>query len=381
MTAWPEARRIAHAAAFELAPERIPVGAAAGRTLAQDLLALSDLPPFDAAAMDGWAVCGPGPWTVIGRVLAGDPPPPVRLEDGEALEVATGAVVPLGCGGVLPYEGGSPSGPLVGGAHPVGRHIRMRGEECAAGDLLLESGMLLSAAAVGLAAASGHDRLLVRRRPRVTVLVTGSELLQSGLPQAGRIRDAVGPLLRPALESMGAHVLAAEHLADHRGSLARALLADTDVVVTTGASSGGPADHLSGVLAELGADVLVDGVRVVPGHPQLLARLPDGPLVVGLPGNPLAALAGIVTLLAPLMLGLRGLPLASPATAEAGQGFDAHPASYRLVPVQVLHGLATPVGHAGSGMLRGAAAANAFAVVGAGMSVLAGEELAFLPLP
>lgn len=377
MTSWPDARQVAHDAASALPAVAVPVQEAGGRTLAEDVLALSALPPFDAAAMDGWAVSGSAPWTVVGKVLAGDAGW-APLADGEAVEIATGAVVPLGADGIVPYE----QGPLASATHPGDRHVRRAGEECQVGDLLLYKGSVLSPSALGLAAAVGHDALLVRRTPRVTCFVTGSELQQVGLPEAGRIRDAVGPLLVPALRGYGASVDPVLHLPDNRSTLLSALAAvDADLVVTTGASSSGPADHLCDVLKDLGADVLVDGVTVTPGHPQLLARLPGGALLVGLPGNPLAALAGLVTLVEPLLCALLGRPLSELGCATLTDDVPGHRTSHRLVPVALRQGRAMPTGHGGAAMLRGAAAADAFAVVEPGAVGSAGDRVAIVSLP
>lgn len=387
MTSWPEARQIAYAAGIAYAArtvlpaETVELDRAAGRTLAEDLVARSSLPPFDASAMDGWALRGPGPWTVVGRVLAGDEPSPAVLAEGQALEVATGAVVPRGTEGVLPYEQGSSAGAALTGPHPGVRHVRRRGEECAEGEVLLTAGALLTPAAVGLAAAVGHDHLRVRRLPRVACFVTGSELVQQGTPGAGRIRDAVGPLLRPTLASWGALVVTLEHLPDERAALLEALAADVDLIVTSGASSAGPADHLTDVLAALGAEVLVDGVDVKPGHPQLMAGLPAGPLVVGLPGNPLAALAGLVTLVEPVLRAMLGRPQPVPGCAALGETVEGHRTAHRLVPVLRVGDQVVPVGHRGAAMLRGAARAEAFAVVPPGTPTSIGDQVALLALP
>ncbi|MCA1719788.1 MAG: molybdopterin molybdotransferase MoeA [Actinobacteria bacterium] len=367
MTGWAQARQIAYEAGRPLPPVEVPLSEAAGCVLAEALWSLVPLPPFDTAAMDGWAVRGPGGWRVRGRVLAGAPAA-APLQDGEAVEVATGAQVPAGTDAVLPYEHGVLAGDELVGEVVPGRHVRRTGEECSARSAVLGSRTLLTPAAIGLAAALGHDVLRVHPKPRVAALVTGDELLRSGLPGDGRIRDAVGPLLSAALD-----LVALDHLGDDADLLAKAVAdAEADVVVTTGASSVGRADFLPVVLHALDARLLVDGVDVKPGHPQTLARLPDGRLLVGLPGNPLAALAGVVTVLTPLLAGLSGrpLPALSPGRLTeplAGAGWT------RLVPVAVHGGLARPTGHGGSAMLRGAAVADAFAVVTRDLA--AGDEV------
>jgi molybdopterin molybdotransferase len=377
MTSWDEARRLAHRAATALPAVSVGLDQAAGRVLATDLVALAALPSFDAAAMDGWVVCGPGPWTLVGSVLAGDPAfRPLR--SGEAVEIATGAVLPAGGEGVIPYE----AGPLSAATHPEGAHVRRRGEECEHGEVLLKAGDRLTATALGLAAAVGLDQVQVRRAPRVLCLVTGSELLTAGLPRDGRIRDAVGPLLVPALRSYGAEVTTLLHLHDDAAALRAALLAsDADLVVTSGASSAGPADHLHAVLAALGAEVLVDGVSVRPGHPQVLARLPHGPVVIGLPGNPLAAIAGVITLVQPVIAGLLGQGLPDLDSAVLAEEVPGIPGSHRLVPVVVRQGFASPTGHAGAAMLRGAAVADAFVVLSPGELGRSGDRVAVVALP
>ncbi len=380
VTSWPAARRIAYAAAAPLPVVEVPLGLAVGAVLAGPLVARWPLPAVDTAAMDGWAVRGPGPWQVVARVLAGEPPAG-PLGDGQAVEIATGACVPDGAEGVLPYEDGAIGGVDVTGPHPAGRHVRRTGDECAAGEQVLPAGVVLSPVAAGLAAALGHDTVAVHRRPRVAALVTGTELLQAGRPGGGRIRDAVGPILPSSIPCWGGELTSTTLIPDDRAALLRAVAdADGDVVLTSGASSVGPADHLTGVLDQLGARTLIDGVAVKPGHPQLLARLADGRLLVGLPGNPLAALCGLVTLVAPLLAALSGRsepPLGSAELAAPLDGLGVH----HLVPVRLDDGRAWPTGHGGAAMLRGAALAQAFAVVDPGRPLAAGDRVALAWLP
>lgn len=374
---WPEARATAAAAAGPLAVRDIPLRRAHGRALARPLTARAPLPAFDTAAMDGYAVAGPGPWTVAGRVLAGQEPPVARLAAGRALEVATGARVPAGTGAVLPYEDALRTGASVAGAVRPGRHVRRRGEECPAGAEVLPPGAVLTPAALGLAASLGYDRVAVHRRPRVALLVTGDELVRRGTPPPGRVRDAVGPLLPGVVAWAGGAAQPVTYLPDGRPPLAAALTraaAGADAVAVCGASSRGPADHLRPALADLGADVLVDGVACRPGHPQLLARLPGGgPPVVGLPGNPYAAFAACLTLLVPLLERLAGRTPPPPWRARLAPAPDAaraarraparHPRDTRLVPVALDGTRAVPVGHDRPGLLWGAAAADAVAVL------------------
>ncbi|MGQ0574345.1 MAG: molybdopterin-binding protein, partial [Pseudonocardia sp.] len=184
-------------------------------------------------------------------------------------------------------------------------------------------------------------------RPGLAAAADGVPATADGAGDAAPGRDPARPL----------------HLPDS-GPLLRAALeaADATLVLVSGSSAAGPADHLRPALAALGASLLVDGVACRPGHPQTLARLPDGRLVVGLPGNPFAALVAFLTLAVPVLAGLRGAPLAVLAPVDA-PAIAAHDGYTRLVPVLLRAGRAEPVGHGGAAMLRGAAVADALAVV------------------
>jgi molybdopterin molybdotransferase len=376
---WVVARSRSYDVAHPLTAQRRPLEQCAGTCLAAALVAAGPLPAFDVAAMDGYAVAGAGPWQLVGEVLAGstwDRP----LATGTAVVVGTGARLPAGTDAVLQVEHAQRRGDRVHGEVAAGRHVRRTGEECAQGDPLLPTGTPVTARVLGLAAASGADELQVTPRPRVLALVTGDELLADGLPRDGRVRDALGPQLPGLVAAAGGDVVGRSYLPDDRALLRAAIdAADADVVVTTGASSVGPADHLRPVLAELGADVLVDGVACRPGHPQLLARLPGGRFAVGLPGNPLAALVAAATVLQPLLAGLGGRPLRT-ASALLAEPLRASASDTRLVPVRVEGLRARPVPHTGSGMLRGAALADALAVVPPGADLPAGAEVELLPL-
>jgi molybdopterin molybdotransferase len=239
---------------------------------------------------------------------------------------------------------------------------------------------------LGLAAAAGYDELTVTARPRVEVLVLGDELLDRGLPGAGRVRDALGPMLPAWLRGLGAEVTAVRRLVDDEDALRRAIAASTaDLLVTTGGTAGGPVDHVHPVLAAIGARLLVDGVAVRPGHPMLLAELPppasaaEHPRhLVGLPGNPLAAVSGVLTLVAPLLRTLAGHPPPAPYAAPLTQDVAGHPEDTRLVPVVFdEESAARPLHYTGPAMLRGLAAADGMAVIPPG-GACAGRETAVL---
>jgi molybdopterin molybdotransferase len=376
--AWDRARELAHAATSPLPARTVPLAEAGGAVLARALVAPAAVPPVDRAAMDGYAVRGAGPWTVVGAVLAGSAHS-VRLADGQACSIVTGAAVPAGVTAVLPDEDAVRDGDRVTGTIGPRRHVRPVGEECTAGEVLLPDGIVVQPPVLGLAASLGLDSLSVIAKPRVLALVTGDELVSHGPSGLGRVRDAIGPMLPGLLERAGAHALPAVRLPDSRSLLIEALATtDADLIVVSGSSASGPADHLRAALEALDAELLVDGVACRPGHPQALARLQDGRLVVGLPGNPLAAFAAFLTLGVAAIAGLRGEPLPALLTAPLVGGLDRHPTSTRLVPVRVRSRGAEPVGHAGSAMLRGAAGADALAIIDPGPAVATTARL--LPL-
>jgi molybdopterin molybdotransferase len=373
---WAAARKRA-AEAGPLPAADVPLPAAEGLVLAAPLTARCDLPPFDTSAMDGWAVSGAGPWRLRADVgLAGSLIAPLR--PGEATVVATGACLPAATSGVLRREAGTvrPDGLLAGEVEP-GQDVRPRGQECRTGATLLAAGTTVTPAVLGLAAAAGYDTLPVRRRVLVDILLLGDELLTEGLPRDGRVRDALGPLLPGWLAALGAQVGAVTHVEDSVTALREAVARSTaDVVVTTGGTARGPVDHLHEVLAALGAALLVDGVDVRPGHPMLLAGLGEGRYLVGLPGNPLAAVSGMLTLAEPLLAALHGRIASVGRTVSVDEPVTGHPKDTRLVPVRA----GRPLHYAGPAMLRGFALADAMAVIPPG-GAAAGAEVELLPLP
>ncbi|NEA86390.1 molybdopterin molybdotransferase MoeA, partial [Streptomyces sp. SID14436] len=371
------------------APVSVPLDTALGLTLAAPLAALTDLPSFDTSAMDGWAVAGPGPWQVRDEgVLAGHAAH-APLTDGEAVRIATGARVPADTTAVLRSEHGrtDAQGRLHidsdHGPHTLahGQDIRPRGQECRSGDQLLAVGTLVTPAVLGLAAAAGYDTLTVVPRPRAEVLVLGDELLTEGRPHDGLIRDALGPMLPPWLRALGAEVTAVRRIGDDAAALHDAITAsDAEVVVTTGGTAAGPVDHVHPTLRRIGAELLVDGVGVRPGHPMLLARVHDTQHLVGLPGNPLAAVSALLTLAEPLLRTLAARPAPEPYTVPLRDAVQGHPRDTRLVPVALRGDHAVPLHYNGPAMLRGVAAADALAVVPPG-GVRPGQETELLDLP
>lgn len=385
VVSWGEARRIARGVGARLGVEVRGVGEGVlGMALARGLVALTDLPSFDSSAMDGWAVAGAGPWRLTGRVLAGQRAGR-PLRDGQAVWIATGAVLPAGATAVLRSEHGTTDGEWLRPSAPryaptPGQEVRLRGQECRGGEELLPAGSVVTPVVLGLAAAAGYDELTVVARPRVEILVLGDELLDRGLPREGRVRDALGPMLPSWLRALGADVVVVRRLVDDADVLRQAVTASgAELIVTTGGTAGGPVDHVHPVLAAIGARLLVDGVAVRPGHPMVLAELPSGKgHLIALPGNPLAAVSGVLTLAAPLLRTLAGHPVPAPYTAPLTADVSGHPVDTRLVPVVFDdESAARPLHFAGPAMLRGLAAADGMAVIPPG-GARAGQETAVL---
>lgn len=306
--------------------ETVALVEALGRTLATDVVAANDLPPWDNSAMDGYAIrsrdvagaseAAPVALRVVGDIAAGTVPERT-VGRGEALRIATGAPVPAGADAVVPVEAttpgdadGSPTGPrsrdaagaspatcLVHG--PVGRgaSIRPRGDDVAAGSTILAAGSRIGPAAVAVAAGVGVRWIEARTRPIVGVLATGDELRPAGtaLGPAG-IPDSNGPMIQALAETAGADPrslgIARDRLDDVRARLRAGLFEGADLIVVSGGVSVGPFDHVREAFAELGS-VDLWRVAVQPGKPFAfgLADRPGGGRPVplfGLPGNPVS---------------------------------------------------------------------------------------------
>jgi molybdopterin molybdotransferase len=241
----------------------------------------------------------------------------------------------------------------------------------------------MTPARIGLAAAGGHDTVAVRRRPIVRLLVLGDEILAEGPARDGRVRDSLGPQLPGWLDRLGVDLVETVHVEDTLRGQSAALgeaAASVDFVITTGGTAAGPADHLRAAIAATGGALIVDQVACRPGHPMLLAGWESGGRLVALPGNPLAAIVALMTLGQPMVAGLKGLPLEPLPRVLLGAFVASQGAKTRLVPCQRVGDRAFPMEHIGSGMLRGLADADGFAVVAAGEGE-PGSSAEWLELP
>ncbi len=323
----PEAQAMILGQCRQPAHESVLLAKACGRVLATEVDSPVDLPPFDNSAMDGFALAvGPAgaavgsEHEVQGEAAAGDA---VRELDAGACEIMTGAPMPKGCNAVAPVEvvevlrrdtGGRPSRIRLRADIRVHQNVRSAGEDIACGARAFASGQWLEPAHLMLLAGIGIAEVEVARKPRVAVLCTGRELVDDATQvlASGQIRNSNGPYLHARLQAGGADVVLSETVPDDpdafRAALERALSARAEVVVSTGAVSMGRYDFVPAVLAEYGAELLFHKVAMRPGKPLLFARLAQGPLFFGLPGNPVSAAVGLRFFVEPALRRLLGLP-------------------------------------------------------------------------
>jgi len=378
---WDDARQAAFDAAQPASAVSLPLGKALDLSLAAPLLARSMVPAFDTSMMDGWAVAGDGPWTVRGQVLAGSVGD--ALLPGMAVGIATGAPVPTGATAVLRREWGSLTADQLTATHALSERadIRVAGDEARVGDALLPVGTVVTPPVIGLAALVGNDELMVHARPSVAALILGDELVTSGIPPLGKVRDALGVQIMGWARHFGAEAHGVTYVEDTLQATVEALAASTaDIVFTTGGTARGPVDHIHAALEEVGAELIVDEVRVRPGHPMLLARLPGNRFVVGLPGNPLAAVAGYLTFAEPILTAMAGRTLAPLPSIITTGAIKAPANERRLIPATRNGETAMPTEFWGSAMLRGISTSDCFLVSEPG-GANAGDVVGVLELP
>lgn len=325
-----------------IAPLDLQLLDAHGCILTEAVTADHDLPMFDNSSMDGYAVrlddvasaseSSPVQLPVIGDIAAGAPPT-YTVQSGMSVRIMTGALVPPGAEAVVPLEwtDGGIAAVSVRRAPTAGAHIRRRGEDVEAGQVILDAGTRLGPGQLGLLAAVGRDRVVVRPRPRVVIISTGSELVEPGTPtQPGQIHESNSYILTAAAREAGAVAFRVGIVPDDDRSLMNAIedqLIRADLVLTSGGVSVGAYDVVKEVLSRLGT-VTFDTVAMQPGKPQGFGTIgPDSTPIITLPGNPVSSYVSFEVFVRPVirrMLGLEPLhrpivravctePLASPA--------------------------------------------------------------------
>ncbi|WP_430333481.1 NTP transferase domain-containing protein [Rhodococcus sp. ACT016] len=335
-----DARAAVREALTPLPVREVRLAEALGATLAAPLVAAEALPRFDVSAMDGYAVAGPGPWRLHTEIRFAGSSTDLALTDGEAVRIATGAQVPPGATSVIRdehVEAATDPEALLRRLPdaPVQDDTRRRGEDWQPGHHLAEAGVAVTPMVVS-AAASGEVTVAAVRGPvRAHVVVTGDEIRRDGPLQDGQTRDSLGPILPEVLRHCAVRTVADAHLRDTADGFDALLrdVRDTDVIVVVGATGGGAADQLRGALARAGARTLVGRVRCRPGGSQLTAVLPDGRVVLGLPGNPVAAVATVLTMLPAVVDGLTARTPSVPMTGSVSNAAAAGTSVTRIVPV------------------------------------------------
>jgi molybdopterin molybdotransferase len=297
--------------AVTLPAETVPLAQAVGRTLVEDVHAIRNQPPYPASAMDGWAVAAadaPGRLRIAGESAAGSPYA-APLARGEAVRIFTGAALPPGADTVVIQEVATRDGDQVEvPAAPRGDYVRPAGCDFREGQLLLRRGARLDAWRLSLAAAGGRGELQAARRPRVSFLSTGEEIVDPGAPAGPyQIFDAGTAALVALAAAWGGEAVRLKPVGDNLAATAAAVrAADCDLIVTVGGASVGDHDLVKPALGELGLELAVETINVRPGKPTWFGRLADGRRVLGLPGNPASALVCAELFLRPLMLAMQG---------------------------------------------------------------------------
>jgi molybdopterin molybdotransferase len=363
-----------------LPTEEVALEDAPGRVLGEDIRSDIDMPPFDRAAMDGFALRAgdvaspPAMLTVTGEVAAGTWPDR-EVGPGEAIRIMTGAPVPGGATAVQQVEKtrAQEDGQRVEilAAVAQGANVAPRGCEVRKGDIVLERGRVISPAAAAVLAATGHARVRVGRRPRVAALVTGDEIVDVAAdPGPGQIRNSNGPAVAAQARRAGAEVRGLGVAPDRRDETVAALRdgLSADVLVVSGGVSAGDYDLVEPALEELGVALLFTRVAIKPGAPLVFGRR-EQTLVFGLPGNPVSAQVTFDLFVRAALLRMQGACVVSRPRVEVEllaplknrSGRKAHvPSRVRFEDGRLV---ARPVRSMGSGDLVAHARANALVVL------------------
>jgi molybdopterin molybdotransferase len=362
-----------------LASERVPLAAAAGRVLAAPIVSRVDVPGFERATMDGYAVVassteGAGPYSRLPLTVIGDSMPgrpfDGALAAGQAVRVMTGAPVPGGADAVLPAEfvDAEPDGRTIAALEAVspGKNVGRVGEDIVSGTRLLEPGRALRPQDIGVISSIGIGEVDVVRRPRVRLVVTGNELLTAGTsPHGFHITDANGPMLAALAERDGGTVDFRGLVRDDASAITEALLTDADVVIVSGGSSVGVEDLAPGLVAQHG-ELAVHGIAMRPSSPTGMGRIGHR-LVFLLPGNPVSSLCAYDFFAGRAIRVLGGRPAPWPYRAVRGRlarKISSPIGRLDYARVTLANGAVEPLAVAGASLLSSTTRADGFVIVG-----------------
>ena len=378
-----------------LPAERVKLHDVLGRVLAQEIIADSDLPPFDRSQMDGYAVraeeTGDAPvrLRIVGESAAGKGWHQ-ELQQGEAVRIMTGAPVPVGADSVQQVELAHElkDGTVVEllEAVELGKSIVKRGSEIKAGEIVLQSGVRINAAMMAVLAAFGYAEVAVGQRPRVGVLATGTELVSvDEKPGQDQIRDSNNYSIA-AYAQLAGEVVQRVSFARDETSVLKNQIAEAaescDVIVTSGGVSMGVYDVTKAALKELDAEIFFERVALRPGKPSVFARLPNGTLVFGLPGNPVSVAVTFNLFARTALLAMQGVtdPALKYETAVLARSVKGNTDRESYLPAQLTTNddgelITFPLKWGGSSDFVAFALTTALAIVPAGTKTLEANSL------
>jgi molybdenum cofactor synthesis domain-containing protein len=368
--------------------ERVTIDEAAGRVLAAPVISTINVPPFDRAAMDGYAVIAQDTFGAsrhearvlrsIETVYTGGTPSR-RVSTGECTEISTGAPLPAGADAVVMVEETERMDASVRVFTPVypGQHVGRRAGDIAAGQSVLDGGILLNAARLGALAAIGVVDVDVYDKPHVAIVSTGNEIVDPGQPLApGQIYDINRYTLSSIIDAHGGTITALETVADTLPDLLRAIdaAASADLIIFSGGSSVGERDLIVDALQQAG-EVIFHGIAVKPGKPTILGKA-DGKPVLGMPGNPTSCLSNAHVLLIPMLRKMARLPEYAPntVTVPLSRRIVSTTGRHQIYTVRLIDGHAVPA-FKGSSDITSMAHADGFVEIPAQTDIVEAGEM------
>ncbi len=378
--------------------EMVRVVDAAGRVLAAPIEADRDLPSFNRAQLDGYALRAGDlgrveSFPVAATIAAGDAAD-VRVEPGRCVKIATGAPLPDDLDTVIGHERSDRGDPVRFTTRSIkpGHAVHPRGADAVAGDTLVASGTMLDPRHIGIAATVGADPVEVVRRPRVVLLTSGDEVVAAGDPVAThQIRNSNGPMIAAMVHRIGGGPVRHRHVADDRQASIEAVgaaLDEADLLITVGGISAGERDYVPAALDAGGVTLSVHGAAIQPGRPVMVGRTAGGTVTLGLPGNPVSALACTCLFGWPIVRALLGIDPSLPwRWVELAEGVKPNPRRRAFRPATIVEALSrgehvrVPA-WAGSGDLAHTAPTGGLLDLPAQPEpIVAGTRLRFLPWP